>query len=74
MRAADERREEIIQFLQDLVKIPSPAGEERDIHPFLERKLRDTEMDVDVVEPALEEKQERCYTWKIEEREIFTLI
>jgi hypothetical protein len=31
-------------------------------------------MDVDVVEPALEEKQERCYTWKIEEREIFTLI
>jgi acetylornithine deacetylase len=54
VKAVEGRRKEIVQFLQDLVRIPSPAGEERDVQAFVEKKLRDMKMELDVWEPDIE--------------------
>jgi len=51
----ESRREEIVRFLQDLIRIPSLPGEEGRGQSFIEQKLRDMGMDVDVWEPDLGE-------------------
>jgi len=48
-------REEIVRFLQDLIRIPSLPGEEGRGQAFIEQKLRAMGMDVDVWEPDLGE-------------------
>jgi len=54
MEEVDCRKNEIIQFLQELVRIPSFLGQERDIQAFIGEKLRDMKMDVDMWEPDLD--------------------
>jgi len=51
----EARREEIVRFLQELIRIPSLPGEEGRGQAFIEQKLRDMGMDVDVWEPDLGE-------------------
>ena len=46
----DRRKGEIIDFLRNLVKIPSIVGHEGDAQKFIERKFRELNLDVDVFE------------------------
>ena len=55
LQTVEKKRNEIIGFLQDMVRIPSPVGEEGKIQAFIEKKLREMKMEVDVWEPDLEE-------------------
>jgi acetylornithine deacetylase len=49
------RKDEIIDFLQNLVKIPSIVGYEGDAQRFIERKFRELNLEVDVFEADVEE-------------------
>lgn len=49
----DERRDEIVGFLKDLVGIPSVTGDEAEIQAFISRKLDSMDLEVDVWEPDL---------------------
>ena len=51
----DNRRQEIIGFLQEMVRIPSPLGEEHDIEVFVADKLKTMGLEVDMWEPDVEE-------------------
>jgi len=51
----ERRRQEIIGFLQEMVRIPSPVGEEHDIEVFVADKLKAMGLEVDMWEPDLEE-------------------
>ena len=51
----DRRRDELVAFAADLIRIPSethpPGGDEGPVQRFIEAKLRDIGLDVDVFEP-----------------------
>ena len=55
LEQVEEKRAEIIRFLQELIQIPSLPGEEGRSQAFLERKLREMGMEMDVWEPDLDE-------------------
>ena len=48
------RREEIIRFLQEMIRIPSPVGEEHDIETFMANKLKAMGLTTDAWEPDVE--------------------
>ena len=50
----DRRKEEIVLFLQEMIRIPSPLGEERDIELFVANKLKSMGLSVDMWEPDVE--------------------
>lgn len=45
----------IIEFLQELLRIPSVTGEEGPIQEFIAQELKKMQLEVDVFEPSLEE-------------------
>ncbi len=49
----DEKREEIIEFCRDLIKIPSVSGEEKEIQEFIANHLKKLGLEVHVWEPDL---------------------
>ncbi len=51
----DERKEEIVEFLKQLVSLPSVTGDEGEIQRFISSHLRRLGLEVDVWEPALED-------------------
>ena len=51
----DAKREEIINLLAELVKIPSLTGEEGDAQQFVAKYLKNSGLEVDVWEPDIEE-------------------
>jgi len=51
----DNKRDEMTQFLQELVRIPSVVGHEGDAQKFMEQTFRDLGLEVDVWEPDVEE-------------------
>lgn len=55
LEAVDRRRDEIIQFLRDLVSYPSVTGEERGIQGFIAERLKAVALQVDMWEPDHEE-------------------
>ena len=48
-------RQELIRFLQDLIRIPSPVGEEHDVQMFVADKLKAMGLELDIWEPDVEE-------------------
>lgn len=50
----NEKKEEMIKFLQDLVKIPSVTGQEREAQQFIEKKFRAMSLETDMFEPEVE--------------------
>ena len=50
----EQEQQEIVRFLQELIRIPSVTGEEGEIQTFISRKLRDMGLTVDMWEPDLE--------------------
>jgi len=51
----EDRRDEIVQFLKDMVRIPSPFGEEAQIQTLIAAKLKTMGLKVDVWEPDVAE-------------------
>ncbi|MFQ5822049.1 MAG: hypothetical protein ACE5I5_18845, partial [Candidatus Heimdallarchaeota archaeon] len=51
----DEKRDEMTEFLQELVRIPSVVGHERDAQKFMEKTFKDLGLEVDVWEPNVAE-------------------
>jgi len=51
----DQSQETVINFLRDLIRIPSVTGEEGEIQRFLSRRLTEMGLQVDVWEPDIEE-------------------
>ena len=51
----EESKKEIIKFLQDMIRIPSPVGDEHDIQMFVVDNLKAMGLEVDVWEPDVEE-------------------
>ncbi len=49
----DWRKNEVVGFLQDLVRIPSVTGEEGDIQRFIAGRLKEMGLAVDIFEPDL---------------------
>ncbi len=54
LETIERGREEIIGFLQQMIRIPSPVGEEREIELFVANKLRSMGLNVDMWEPDVE--------------------
>lgn len=54
LNIVDQSKNEIIGFLQDLVRIPSITGDEKNIQTFVAKKLEAMDLKVDVWEPSLE--------------------
>jgi acetylornithine deacetylase len=50
-KIVEEKRSEIIEFLRDLIRIPSVTGEEKQIQEFISKKLREIGLEVDQWEP-----------------------
>lgn len=50
LKEINGRKDEIIDFLQDLVRIPSVTGYEGNAQTFIERKFRELNLEVDVFE------------------------
>lgn len=48
-------REEVVEFLQKLISIPSVSGDEKDIQEFIAEKLRNMGLSLDVWEPDIDE-------------------
>ena len=55
----DDHRDEIIEFWRDLIRIPSLTGEEGEGQKFVEQKMREIGLDVDVWEPDVKELFEK---------------
>jgi len=55
LNGIDARRNDIVKFLQDLVRIPSTAGDEGQIQKFIASSLQDMLPKVDVWEPNINE-------------------
>jgi len=56
LRKIDDKKDEIVRFLQDLVKVPSPSGEEGKAQDIVAKKLREIpNLEIDIWEPSLEE-------------------
>ena len=55
LNSIDARRNDIVEFLRDLVKIPSIAGDERQVQEFIASNLQNMRLKVDVWEPKLSE-------------------
>ncbi len=55
LAAIDERREQIVKFLQDLIRFPSVTGKEEGIQDFIANYLANMNLEVDKWEPDLEE-------------------
>ena len=51
----DSKRDEIIDFLRKLVRIPSVVGEELEAQKFMYRTFRDMDLEVDTWEPDVNE-------------------
>ena len=51
LNAVDERRDEIVELVQQVVRIPSPTGEEADAQQFLAEHARKLGADVQLREP-----------------------
>lgn len=51
LESIDNNKEEIINFLQDMIKIPSVTGEEGEVQRYISTKMKDMGLDVDVFEP-----------------------
>jgi acetylornithine deacetylase len=51
----EQRRSTIIEFLRQLVMIPSVTGEELEIQKFISKKLNEMKLQVDTWEPDMEE-------------------
>jgi len=51
----EKNREETINFLQELVRIPSVTGSEKEIQEFISKKLNQMGLSVDVWEPDINE-------------------
>ncbi len=51
----DQEKDEIVTFLQDLIRFPSVTGKEKEIQSFITERLRDMNLQVDVWEPNLDE-------------------
>jgi acetylornithine deacetylase len=54
-KIVEGKRSEIIEFLRDLIRIPSVTGEEKRIQEFISKKLRRMRLEVDQWEPDLQE-------------------
>lgn len=50
-----EKREEIVKLISDLIKIPSMTGEEGKAQEFVAKQYKDMGLDVDIWEPDVEE-------------------
>jgi len=55
----DDHRDEIVEFWRDLIRIPSLTGEEGEGQKFVEKKMREIGLDVDVWEPDVKELFEK---------------
>jgi len=51
----DSKRDEIIEFLRKLIRIPSVVGEELEAQEFMYRTFRDMNLEVDMWEPDVNE-------------------
>ncbi|MGC8579290.1 MAG: ArgE/DapE family deacylase [bacterium] len=54
LKAVDENSQEIIRFLQDILRIPSVTGEEKQIQDYISKKLEGLNMELDIWEPEIE--------------------
>lgn len=54
IQGVDRERDQIVEFLRDLIKFPSVTGEEEEIQQFIARKLKKMGLVVDIWEPDLE--------------------
>ncbi len=54
LAAVDERREQIVRFARDILRINSETGREGEIQVFLADELRRIGLEVDVFEPDVE--------------------
>ena len=48
-------RQELIRFLQDMIRTPSPVGEEHDVQMFVADKLKAMGLELDIWEPDVED-------------------
>lgn len=48
------QKDEMIKYLQDLVKIPSVTGQEQEAQQFIEKKFREMGLETDMFEPEVE--------------------
>ena len=55
LRLIDKEKDEVVAFLQSLIRFPSVTGKEKDIQSFIAKRLRDMDLQVDVWEPDLKE-------------------
>jgi len=55
LKRIEKDREEIVEFLQKLISIPSVTGDEKEIQEFITRKLNQMGLRVDVWEPDINE-------------------
>lgn len=54
----DDNRDEVIEYLQHIIQIPSETGNEGPIQEYMEKTLKDMKFDlIDVFEPKIEELQ-----------------
>jgi acetylornithine deacetylase len=54
-RAVEDRRDEVVGLLQELVRVPSVTGDEGEVQKVIERAFRERGLDVDVWEATPEE-------------------
>lgn len=54
LQVVDQQKDEIVRFLQSLIRIPSVTGEEKEIQSFIAKRLEAMDLEVDVWEPDLE--------------------
>jgi acetylornithine deacetylase len=59
LRECDARRDEAVELLRTLVRIPSVTGDEREIQEYLAGTLRELGLELDVWESDLEELKSR---------------
>ena len=62
----DEMREDIIDLLRRLVRIPSVTGEEGKIQRFISNYLEDLGLVIDVFEPDIEKLRRSPYYEEVE--------
>ena len=55
LNAVNSRREDILNYLEALIKIPSVTGQEKECQEFVGKTFHDMNLDVDIWEPSIEE-------------------
>jgi acetylornithine deacetylase len=58
LKKIDEKKDDMTDFLQKLVRIPSVVGHEGDAQKFIEKTFTDMELQVDVWEPDVSQLRE----------------